>query len=51
MEDELREMRSQLTKSASAVGDYGDLRRELERSEKQRTQLSDHIQVRKMISE
>ena len=45
MEEELRELRSQLTKSASAMGDYGEIRKELDRSEKQRTQLSDHIQV------
>ena len=45
LEDETRELRSQLAKSATAIADYGQLRQELDRSEKQRTQLSDHIQV------
>ena len=45
LENELRELRTQLGKSAVVVGDYADLRRELERSEKQRDQLSDHLQV------
>ena len=45
LEDEIREMRAQITKSASVMGEYNDMRKELERSEKQRMQLSDHIQV------
>lgn len=42
---EIQELRSQLTKSVSSVADYAALRRELDQSEKQRAQLSDHIQV------
>lgn len=45
LKQELEELRSQLTKSASVVGDYGELRREVDKSERIRTQLSDHIQV------
>lgn len=45
LEDELRELRSQLGKSAAVVGEYRELQQELERSERQREQLSDHIQV------
>ena len=45
LESELRELRSQLGKSAAMVSEYSELRRELDKSEKQRTQLSDHIQV------
>ena len=45
LQDEVKDLRQQLNKSASALGDYGELRRELERSEKQRQQLSDHIEV------
>ena len=43
--DEVRELRTHLSKSAAVVGDYGGLQRDLDCSEKQRTQLSDHIQV------
>ena len=46
MADELKELRSHLSKSAAVVGDYGGLQRDLDCSEKQRTQLSDHIQVK-----
>ncbi|ELU12564.1 hypothetical protein CAPTEDRAFT_175473 [Capitella teleta] len=45
LKQDLEEARSQLTKSASVVGDYGELRRELDKSERLRSQLSDHIQV------
>ena len=44
-ETEVRELRSQLSKSASIVGECSDVRRELDQSERQRTQLSDHIDV------
>ena len=49
MTDELRELRTHLSKSAAVIGDYGGLQKDLECSEKQRTQLSDHIQVRKEV--
>ena len=45
LKQEVEQLREQLTKSASVVGDYGELRREADKSERQRTQLSDHIQV------
>ena len=47
LEDELRELRSQATRSAVVVGDYSSIQKDLDRSEKQRAQLSDHIQVGK----
>jgi hypothetical protein len=46
LKQEVEDARVQLTKSASVVGDYGELRRELDKSERLRSQLSDHIQVR-----
>ena len=45
LKDEVNDLRHQLNKSAGALGEYGELRRELDRSEKQRLQLSDHIEV------
>lgn len=48
LEDELRELRSQVGRSAAVVGDYSSLQKDLERSEKQRAQLSDHIQVSRL---
>ena len=44
LENELKELRSQISKSGLA-GELSDLRRELDRSERQRAQLSDHIEV------
>ena len=49
MESELQELRSQLSKSVAALGEHGELRRNLERNEKQRIQLSDHIQARSVV--
>ena len=46
MQEEVKDLRHQLHKSASVLGDMADLRKELDRSEKQRQQLSDHIEVR-----
>ncbi|KAK2187482.1 hypothetical protein NP493_164g03016 [Ridgeia piscesae] len=45
LEEELRELRSQVSRSAVVVGDYSSIQKDLERSERQRAQLSDHIQV------
>ena len=45
LKQEVSDLRQQLNKSAGALGEFGDLRRELDRSEKQRQQLSDHIEV------
>lgn len=47
MENELKTMRSQLTKSVAAMGDYTDLREVLDKSERQRDHLSEHILVLK----
>lgn len=44
MEKELREMRSQLL-AVNSQRDVDRLQQELEKSEQQRAQLSDHIQV------
>ncbi len=41
----MQELRSQLSRSAGMVGEFSQLKHELEKSEKQRHQLSDHIQV------
>ena len=46
LEQEATELRSQLAKTAAAISECGQMRQELDRSEQQRTQLSDHIQVR-----
>ena len=45
LEEEVRELRTRLTKSASVLGDFSDTRKELDRSERQKQQLSDHIEV------
>ena len=50
LETELRDLRAQLGKSAAMVSEFSELRRELDKSEKQRNQLSDHIQVRAFYS-
>ena len=47
LEAEINDLRSQLGKSAAVVGEYRELQQELDRSERQRDQLSDHIQVYK----
>lgn len=46
MERELHELRGQLTRTISAGSEMEELRRGIERSERQRVQLSDHIEVR-----
>lgn len=45
MERELHELRGQLTRTISAGSEVEELRRGIERSERQRVQLSDHIEV------
>ncbi|XP_063426334.1 centrosomal protein of 128 kDa-like isoform X3 [Mytilus trossulus] len=45
MERELQELRGQLTRSISASSEMEELRRGIERSERQRVQLSDHIET------
>ena len=42
---EVRELRSQVAKAAVSLKDFTKLQQDLERSEQQRAQLSDHIQV------
>ena len=46
IERELQELRNQLARSVGAVSEVEDLRRAVEKSERQRLQLSDHIEVR-----
>jgi hypothetical protein len=45
MEREISDLRGQLTHAISASGEVEELRRGIERSERQRAQLSDHIEV------
>ena len=45
LQEAVRDLQSQLSRSSAAVSDLGDVRKELDRSERQRTQLSDHIEV------
>ena len=45
MERELHELRGQLTRTISAGSEMEELRRGIERSERQRVQLSDHIET------
>ncbi|KAK6174395.1 hypothetical protein SNE40_017681 [Patella caerulea] len=45
LEREIHELRTQLTRSVNAVTEVEDLRRTNEKSEKQRAQLSDHIET------
>ncbi|CAG5134846.1 unnamed protein product, partial [Candidula unifasciata] len=45
LERELQDMRAHLTRSVSAVTEVEDLRRKLDKSERQRAQLSDHIET------
>lgn len=45
MERELHELRGQLTRTISAGSEVEELRRGIERSERQRVQLSDHIET------
>ena len=45
LERELHEMKSHLVRSVGAVSELEDLRRRLDKSERQRAQLSDHIEV------
>ncbi|XP_041351811.1 centrosomal protein of 128 kDa-like [Gigantopelta aegis] len=44
IEHEIQELRSQLARSVGAVTELEDLRRAVEKSERQRMQLSDHIE-------
>lgn len=44
LEDEIRELKNQLSRSASSVSEFGTLQRELDSSEKQRRQLSSHLE-------
>jgi len=45
LERELMELRQQVTRSVGASSETEELRRSLEKSERQRVQLSDHIEV------
>ena len=45
MEKEIENMRAQLAKTLSVSGEMDEMRRSVERSERQRAQLSDHIEV------
>lgn len=45
LKEDIKDLRSQMSKSASMVGEYSDLKKQLDHSEKQKRQLSDHIQV------
>ncbi|BFZ12004.1 hypothetical protein BsWGS_15043 [Bradybaena similaris] len=45
LERELQDMKSHLTRSVAAVTEVEDLRRKLDKSERQRAQLSDHIET------
>ena len=47
LERELMELRSQMSRSAGATSETEEVRRALEKSERQRVQLSDHIDVSK----
>ena len=47
LERELMELRAQMSRSAGATSEAEDVRRAFEKSERQRVQLSDHIDVRK----
>ena len=47
LECELMELRAQMSRSAGATSEAEDVRRAFEKSERQRVQLSDHIDVRK----
>lgn len=49
MERELHDLRGQLTRSISAGSEMEELRRGIDRSERQRAQLSDHIEVTYLI--
>lgn len=48
-ENEIRELRGQLTRSVGAISEMESLRRALEKSERQRAQLSDHIEVKYIL--
>ena len=45
-ENEIHELRNQLTRSVGAISEMESLRRAVEKSERQRAQLSDHLEVR-----
>ena len=45
LERELLDLRQQMTRSIGATSETEELRRGLEKSERQRVQLSDHIEV------
>lgn len=45
MEREISDLRGQLSRAISASSEAEELRRGIERSERQRAQLSDHIEV------
>jgi hypothetical protein len=49
-EKEIHELRSQLTRSVGAISEMETLRRALEKSDRQRTQLSDHLEVQSYLS-
>ena len=46
MEREITDLRGQLSRAISASSEAEELRRGIERSERQRAQLSDHIEVK-----
>lgn len=48
MEREITDLRGQLSRAISASSEAEELRRGIERSERQRAQLSDHIEVKLM---
>lgn len=45
VEREIQELRGQLARSVGAITELDELRRAVEKSERQRAQLSDHIEV------
>ena len=45
LERELMDLRSQMSRSAGSTSEVEEIRRALEKSERQRVQLSDHIDV------
>ncbi len=46
VEREINELRGQLARSVGAISEIDEMRRAVEKSERQRAQLSDHIEVR-----
>lgn len=48
LERELMELRQQVTRTVGASSETEELRRGLEKSERQRVQLSDHIEVKSL---